>query len=89
MTDGEPMAASNELPLSLPLRSLENRSATIILTAVRQLKTEQDIWKALRAAGIDVRKLPLRFVVTTIEDGLKSARLAANALKVPRKRKSL
>jgi hypothetical protein len=89
MTNGEPMAATNKPPFLSTLRSLENRSAAIILTSVRQLKTEQDIWKALKAGGIDVRRLPSRFVATTIEDALKAARRAADALRVPRKKKAL
>jgi hypothetical protein len=82
------MVASNELPLFPTLRSLEDRAAAIIWKAVNQLKTEQDIWKALKVGGIDVRRLPLRFVVTKIEDGLNATRLAANALRVPRKKKA-
>ncbi len=72
--------------LLLPTHSsLEDRAASIISTAVAQLKTEQEIWKALRVGGIDVRRLPSRFVGTTLEDCLKAARGAASALRVRKK----
>jgi hypothetical protein len=67
---------------------LEERAAAIILNAVNEKKTEQDTLKALKAAAIDVRRLPRRFVSTRIEENLKAARAAANALRIPRKKKA-
>jgi hypothetical protein len=88
ITDGEPMAATDERVPFPTLRSLEKRSAAIILMSVRQSKTEQEICKALKAGGIDVRRLPSRFVATKIEETLKAERRAADALRVPRKKKA-
>jgi len=88
MGEGESMAKTDRLPPLTALMALEERAAAIILNVVNKRKTEQETLKALKADGLDVRRLPLRFVVTKIEDRLKAARLAANALRVPRKRKS-
>ena len=78
-TDGSP-----PLPELVPL---EARAAAIISSAVNAGKTEQQTLKALKAAGIDVRRLPSQFVSAKIEDALKAARLAASALRTPRKKK--
>jgi hypothetical protein len=69
--------------------TLEERAVAIILKAVDEGKTEQGTMKALKSGGIDVRKLPRRFVTTTIDEGLNAARAAANALRTPRKKKPL
>ena len=71
-------------PNSCPWRAC---AAAIISSAVNAGKTEQQTLKALKAAGIDVRRLPSQFVSAKIEDALKAARLAASALRTPRKKK--
>ena len=81
------MAKSKGPPPFPALVALEERAAAIISSATNAGKTEQQTLKALKAVGIDVRKLPSQFVSTKIEDGLKAAILAANALRTPRKKK--
>ena len=81
------MAKTNKLPPLTALVALEERAAAIILNAVNKGDTEQETLKALSAGGIDVRRLPSRFVSERIEDGRKTARIAANALRMPRKNK--
>jgi hypothetical protein len=81
------MAKAKGPPPFPELVALEERAAAIISSAVDAVKTEQQILKALKAAGIDVRRLPSQFVSAKIEDGLKAARLAASALRTPRKKK--
>ena len=82
------MAKTNEPPPLAAQVALEERAAAIISNAVNELVTEQGTLKALKADGIDVRRLPSRFVINRIEEGLKAARIAANALRTPRKKKS-
>jgi hypothetical protein len=81
------MAKANRPTPFSTVVALEDRAAAIISSATNAGKTEQQALKALKAAGIDVRKLPSQFVSTKIEDGLKAAILAANALRTPRKKK--
>ena len=87
MGEGESMAKTNGLPPLTTQPSLEKHAAAIILNAVNKGKTEQETLKALKAGGIDVRKLPGRFVSNRIDDELKAARLAATALRTTRKKK--
>lgn len=77
--------ANNSSPLAKQL-ALEERAAGIILKAVNSGKTEQETLKVLMTDGIDVRRLPNRFVSSKIEDGLKAARLAARAMRATRKK---
>jgi hypothetical protein len=81
------MAKAKGPPPFPELVALEERAAAIISSAVNAGKTEQQTLKALKAAGIDVRRLPSHFVSAKIEDGLKAARLAARALRTPRKKR--
>jgi hypothetical protein len=88
MGEGDPMVKTDGLLPFPALLALEERATAIILKAVNEGKTEQATLKALKADAIDVRRLPIRFVGTKIEDSLKAARAAANALRIPRKRKA-
>jgi len=88
MDEGESMAKLDRSPPVTAPAALEERAATIILNAVKNGKSEQETLKALRAGSIDVRRLPRRFVSGKIEEGLAAARLAAKALRAPRKKKS-